>query len=353
MKRNLKIQAGKTAREILLSGGFSSDKIKVLAGASGGPKWLVLSGIDRVLPSVFKNRKKELYTVGSSIGSWRFTALAQKDPLKAVETFENHYIEQKYSDKPSALEVTSESYKIIDAFLGKNGARDALSHPFIRMNIISALAKGLSSSEKKIPLGTSFVPLVLLNLFSRSSLGLSFRRIMFSDPRSAPPFSGMKGFGTQLIDLTPDNIRKAVMSSGSIPFVMQGITDIPGAPRGVYRDGGVLDYHLDIPFLPENDGLVLYPHFYHRIVPGWLDKSIPWRKAHDYATDNTILVSPSQEFIDSLPGGKIPDRDDFYTFQGDDAGRIKRWRHVTKKGRALGDELGEVLSSGKFDAYLR
>jgi hypothetical protein len=352
VKRYLEIKAGKTAREILLSGGFSSDKIKVLAGASGGPKWLVLSGIDRILPDIFKNRKKELYTVGSSIGSWRFAALAQKDPITAIETFEQFYIEQRYSAKPSAEEVTNESYKIIDAFLGKNGARDALNHPFMRMNIISALSKGLSSSERKILLGASFAPLVLLNLLSRSLLGLSFQRIMFSDPRSKPPFAGMKGFGTQLIDLTSDNLRKAIMSSGSIPFAMRGITDINGAPAGVYRDGGVIDYHLDIPFLPDNDGLVLYPHFYHRIVPGWLDKSIPWRRAHDYAMDNTILISPSQEFIDSLPGGKIPDRKDFYTFAGNDAERIKRWREVTKKGKALGEELGEVLSSGKFSANI-
>jgi hypothetical protein len=338
---------------MLLSGGFSADRIKVLAGASGGPKWLVLSGIDRVIPSIFKNRKTELYTVGSSIGSWRFAALSQNDPVKAVETFEHHYIEQRYSSKnPPASEVTSESYKIIDAFLGKNGAHDAMNHPYFRMSVISAKSKGLTSSGKKVLQGAAFLPLIISNMFSRRTLILGFSRALFRDPRSAPPFAAMKGFGTQLIDLTEENLRSAIMSSGSIPLVMSGVSGIKGAPRGVYRDGGVIDYHLDIPFLPENDGLVLYPHFYHRIVPGWLDKNIPWRKAHSYAMDNTILVSPSDEFIASLPGGKVPDRNDFYDFQGDDAGRIKRWRKLTAECRALGEELGEVVASQRFGDYI-
>ena len=48
--------------------------------------------------------------------------------------------------------------------------------------------------------------------------------------------------------LTPDNLRAALLASGSIPLLMEGVR-IPGAP-GVYRDGGSADYHLDLDYGP-------------------------------------------------------------------------------------------------------
>ena len=41
------------------------------------------------------------------------------------------------------------------------------------------------------------------------------------------------------------------------------------------QDGGIIDYHLHLPY-HRAQGLVLYPHFIDRIVPGWLDKALPW-----------------------------------------------------------------------------
>lgn len=36
------------------------------------------------------------------------------------------------------------------------------------------------------------------------------------------------------------------MASGSIAVVMEGVRNIGGVPEGIYRDGGVTDYHFDI-----------------------------------------------------------------------------------------------------------
>lgn len=43
---NLTVKAGTRAIEFLRDEGFEAERIHVLAGASGGPKWLVLSGMD-------------------------------------------------------------------------------------------------------------------------------------------------------------------------------------------------------------------------------------------------------------------------------------------------------------------
>jgi len=43
---NLTVKAGTRAIEFLRDGGLDAERIHVFAGASEGPKWLVLSGMD-------------------------------------------------------------------------------------------------------------------------------------------------------------------------------------------------------------------------------------------------------------------------------------------------------------------
>jgi hypothetical protein len=44
-----------------------------------------------------------------------------------------------------------------------------------------------------------------------------------------------------------------------------------------------------------------------------------------------LLVAPSPEFLARLPDGKLPDRQDFYRYGPDHAGRIRAWE------RAIGE----------------
>jgi hypothetical protein len=118
------------------------------------------------------------------------------------------------------------------------------------------------------------------------------------------------------------------------------VADIPQAPPGVYWDGGIIDYHLHLPY-HQAKGLVLYPHFTDRIVPGWLDKGMPWRHARGEWLENVVLVSPSREYLAKLPHGKLPDRNDFRRFAGDDAGRMAYWRAAMSEGERLADAFLE------------
>ena len=138
--------------------------------------------------------------------------------------------------------------------------------------------------------------------------------------------------------LDRDNLREALVASAAIPMVIEAVPDIPRAPAGVYWDGGLIDYHLHLPY-SRSDGLVLYPHFTDRIVPGWLDKALPWRRARGAWLDNVILVSPSREYLATLPFGKLPDRSDFRRFESDFEGRVAYWRKAIAESARLGDEF--------------
>jgi len=63
-------------------------------------------------------------------------------------------------------------------------------------------------------------------------------------------------------------------------------------------------------------------------------------RAHPWL-DDTLLVSPSPAFLATLPNGKLPDRQDFYRYGPDHAGRIRAWETaIAECGRFAAAVLG-------------
>ena len=342
-------RAGKKALEIIRDGGLTPDRITTVAGAAGGPKWLVLRHLDRVLFSQwFKGRQKPLFLMGSSIGAWRFACQCMSDPLTSLANFETAYIHQTYVGKPSPEAVTRESLRIQRAVLTPRSIEDIFQHPFLRLNFMTVRSKGLLASDNRPLLTLSLLAVALANLASRSTLKFSFERALFHDPRDIPPFYDLKGFDIHHVPLTARNLAAGLLASGSIPLVMSGVRDIAGAPAGVYRDGGVIDYHLDISFSNNDDGLTLFPHYVDRVIPGWLDKPLKWRVPSESHMENVLMVAPSRRFVEKLPYHKIPDRNDFYKFEGADTQRFDYWKQTVNAGQVLADAFMEAVSSGRI-----
>lgn len=342
----LRILAGRTALKNLRERGFDRDAFTVMAGASGSAKWLVLGGLDRALARhVIADRREKLFLVGSSIGAWRACCHAQADPLAAFDRFEQAYLEQSYSARPSAAEVSRVTIGILAEVLGAQGAREILAHSRLRLNLAAVRARHLAAVEQpwvqKAVLGVA----ALSNAVSRASLRMFFQRTLFHDPRDRPPFMAADVLPAEAVALTTENLAPAVLATGAVPLVLEGVAGIPGAPAGRYRDGGIVDYHFDCD-LSGGDGLVLYPHFYPHLVPGWFDKMLPWRRAHGDALDRTVILCPSAEFVAGLPGGKIPDRKDFWDF--DETERTSRWRKAIAASRRLGEEFADLVETGKL-----
>lgn len=344
----LRILAGPTALRSLRENGFDRDAFTVMAGASGGAKWLVLGGLDRALATHFvAGRRAQLFLLGSSIGAWRSCCHAQADALAAFARFECAYLAQHYGTRPSAAEVSQVTAGILAALLGERGVDEILSHPLLRLNLVAVRAKHLAAVEtpwmQKLVLGIAG----LGNLVSRRTLGWLFERVLFHDPRARAPFRDSGVLPARAVALTRENLAPAVMATGAVPLVLRGVTSIPGAPPGLYRDGGIMDYHFDCP-MAGDDGLVLYPHFYPYLVPGWFDKRLPWRRASRRALERAVVLCPSDAFVGALPGGKIPDRQDFVTF--DDQERLRRWRKTVAESPRLGDEFIELVEAGTLPA---
>ncbi|HKG91549.1 MAG TPA: patatin-like phospholipase family protein [Gemmatimonadaceae bacterium] len=345
---SLTLRAGPDAMRLIRErGGLRAEDVDVIPGASGGAKWLALAGLDRFLFGDFLQRPREraMHLIGSSIGSWRMACFAQRDPVAALARGHHAYIyEQRYTSKPSAREVTEVLGRCLDLLLGPTGADEILSHPWARVHVITAEGRGLAASERRLLLATSLAVAAMGNLMTRRALSLQMRRVIFHSAGDDTPFGHLADLPTVHLPLTRENLRPALLASGSIPLLLEGVK-VPGAaPGGVHWDGGVLDYHLDLDF-GAGDGIVLYPHFYPHVVPGWFDKSLRWRRARGENFRRALLIAPSDDFVASLPGGKIPDRKDFYTMP--EAERMRRWQGVVDASEQLGDELRELVATGR------
>ncbi len=79
MSASLTLRAGPDALRLLRERGLRAEDIDVMPGASGGPRWLVLAGLDRMLAGDFlRARTRPLHLIGSSIGAWRLACYAAK-----------------------------------------------------------------------------------------------------------------------------------------------------------------------------------------------------------------------------------------------------------------------------------
>ncbi len=341
MASALSIYLGREAAGRISQEGWSAELFSLLLGASGGPKWLILGQLDRLLFGDFLQRSEGiLSTLGSSIGCWRHACLAMQDPVKAIERFEAAYLSQHYAAKPTTAEVSQASLAILQQLLGDTGATRLVNHPRIRSHIVTARGRGPTAASSTPALATGMGAAALGNTVSRHLLSHLFQRVVFHSGAQPNPGLALDDFNTRYCQLQADNVQPALHASGAIPFVLTGERDISGAPAGHYWDGGIIDYHFDLRQY-HGQGLVLYPHFSASLAPGWFDKFLPWRRAAIHDIGKLVLLCPSPEFIADLPLGKIPDRSDFSRLPDDK--RIRYWEQCIEQSKALAQEFGELI----------
>jgi len=341
--------AGASAARRIREEGLHQGQFSTLVGASGGPKWLVISQLDRVLMGeFFKGRRDPIVTLGSSIGSFRNMCYAMKRPLAALECLEHGYIHQSYaSGKPTPAEITAAGERILLDVLGDSGAHEVVNNPRWHSHFVTVRGRGPLASERRAFLAPALFASALANVVSRHSLRVFWERVVFhSGSDAAVQFGNLSTVNTAL---STENVCAAVLASGSIPLVMAGVQNPAGAPRGNYRDGGITDYHFDLRF-HHPQGLVLYPHFFPFMVPGWFDKGLSWRRVRGDAMASTLVLTPSPAFVERLPYGKIPDRNDFYKLGPDE--RVRYWKRVVALSRQVADDFHEIWQSGRAEEHL-
>ncbi|MCY1263534.1 hypothetical protein D9M68_221750 [compost metagenome] len=347
----LTLKAGSRALRRIREQGLLPSDVGILPGAAGGPKALGIQGLDLALFGEWLPRApRERSLIGASIGSWRFASACLADPAAGIRRLGELYTQQRFARNASLAEVSRSCARMLDDLLDGQDAQ-VLANQHYRLNVIVVKSHGRLARDGKGSLGLGLGAVIRDNLLGRRHLQRHFERVILHDARLAPPLTTLADFPSRCLPLDVGNLRHALLASGSIPMVMEGVRDIPGVGPGTYRDGGLLDYHLDLPY--QGGGVVLYPHFTDRVIPGWFDKGLPWRRGDADRLQDVLLLAPSREYLARLPHSKLPDRKDFKRYMGDDAGRERYWRKAMDESRRMGEEFLELADSGRLGERLQ
>ena len=355
MSSALQIHAGKTALAHIRHHGLQAKDIAVIPAAAGGPKGLILQALDQwIFGEWLPTAPRERSLIGASIGSWRMAAASHADPVAAFKKLADLYCDQRYPAKPSAALVTQEISTLLQQFIAGH-EHDIVNQPQHRLHLLAVRGRGmLQAPQSAWASKLGFAAAALSNIASRDHLARHMDRVVIGDARDPLHWmqEGFDAFDTHFAALTTDNLLPALLASGTLPLVMEPVLHIAGAPSGTYWDGGIIDYHLALPYSRINNGaqgnLVLYPHFTDKIVPGWLDKAFPWRRGgsgkNSHWIDNVVMLSPSADFIRSLPRAKLPDRKDFFHYGTDHDARIKNWKLAIAESARLRDAFAAFVA---------
>ena len=352
----LTFHAGPRALAQIREHGLRARDIAVIPAAAGGPKGLIFRDLDQFLFGAWlPTAPRERTLIGSSIGAWRMAAACQRDPVRAFARLGQLYAGQRYtSTKPSPAQINEVVQGLLHEFVSGH-EEDILGHPQHRLHLLAVRGKGaLAAPAHRRAEMRGFATAALTNFASRARLGSLLERVVIADPRAQTGWLGdaFDGFATHFATLSRANLASSLLASGTLPLIMQPVTGIDDAPPGHYWDGGIIDYHLALPYArleaQEPGAIVLYPHFNEHIVPGWLDKAMPWRRAARGPNrgwlDNVLIVAPSPAFLKTLPQGKLPDRGDFKHYGLDHDARIGAWTRAMGEGARLRDELAAFIA---------
>jgi len=346
---NIRVRAGRKAYEIIRDGGFNLDGIGTYFGPAGGPRWLVASGFDRtLLKEESLGRTYPVWLVGASAGAWRFAAWLQPEALKSYGTLVEAYIGATYGRIDTPETILQSLIGIVNAYIEDDALPFALSSKRYRLAVLTCRTGHLLAFRHPSIQRVGFLLCFLANGIHPSLIHRFAERVVFFYGPHPPEFCLVKGFRGRFIALSEANFKSAVIASGAIPIAVEGVRDIFGAPDGVYRDGGLIDYHINQDYGTRTGGLTLFFHHQDRIVPGWMDKKLKRRRPPESALDSVVMVYPSDAFLEKLPGGRIPDRGDFETFIDDPATRIANWRRTVELAAPLGEEFLDLIASGRL-----
>jgi hypothetical protein len=350
MTHAIRLLAGVGAREHIRRHGLSAQDVAGVAAAAGGPKGLAFLSLDAWLfGDWLAHAPRPRVLAGASIGAWRMAAAVHPDGPAATRRLGEAYLErQRYRLRPPAHEVSAACADVVQAMLGDAQSFIDAATPDHQLAVVTARGRGALATHSR---RRDFARPALSNLVSRDRLGGHLQRVLFthradSGEAAVPPWPDTDTFDTTQVPLHAGNAAQALLASGTIPLVAEAVRNPADAPPGLYWDGGLIDYHLMWPW-QRLDGLLLYPHFAPYITPGWLDKGLPWRRSVNHqeppGLHKALLIVPSATLLARLPGGRLPERQDFHVHGIDHDRRIAQWRRAMGECEAMVDDLAQFV----------
>lgn len=322
--------------------------MRAVVGPASGPKWLALAGLDRALLDAGlvgpTPEGVSRLQVGSSAGAWRMLAFAARDPAATHERLARGYIHRRFPKGARPATISAAYRAMLSEVFPEPDVHAICAQPALTTGVHIARFRGtLPWRLRPLQLAALAAAALLDRITSRATDLLAERVLALTHPEWVKA-----GFNGRIVALSPRSLHASALASGTVPVYMEPVRRLPGAPDANYVDGGLSDYHLRQSFLPPGEGIVLFPHFQERIDAVWFDGRGPARAPRAETVADVLQIFPSPAFIATLPGGRLPDRDDFFRYADAPEERIRRWTETVERSSVLGDAFVRDLESGDW-----
>ena len=255
--QNIRVRAGRRAYRADPRRRFQPGPYRTYFGPGGRPRWLATSGFDLTL-------LKEA-ALGRRFPVWPWSAPPRGPGAlrlgcsparrRATLPFAKPTSRRRTVAKTPPQRSSSPWSALSTAILRMTPFPFVLAHKQFRLAVLT------SRDEDPVRLGTAvapetgFITCFLVNALHPALMHRLAERVVFYYGAQTSRFLPAQRVPRPLHPLSETNFKSAVIASGAIPIVVGGVRDIFGAPDGIYRDGGFLDYHINQDYTTRNDGL--------------------------------------------------------------------------------------------------
>ncbi|KAJ3215252.1 hypothetical protein HDU67_000668 [Dinochytrium kinnereticum] len=269
-----------------------------------------------------------------------------------------HYCEMYYKkgDTPQVLRPMMEAcYRICAP---EEALEKALENPLFRIAILVA---DINPRYRHLPdwhLKSILVYYGLKNIISPKYLSGLVSRICFYSGDKEPRFlsNGLGGPGSiKYVKLTKKNIYAVLHATTCIPFIQERCTHIPDFGDGLFVDGALTDYTLNVHLQnPEFPALLLGDCLQRHFSPTVFDTKVPWRTPPSTFFDHCSLIHPSQAFTQRIPDRSLPSVGDWFKpiYIEEPRRRHRNWRLTYDLSNSVWEdtflELRERVRSGRL-----
>jgi hypothetical protein len=190
---------------------------------------------------------------------------------------------------------------------------ESLDHATFKVGIMVSELRYPFSLLPMLLLRPFLVLVILLHLLLPSLIeNLFFKRLCFFSGDSLPPFLELDG-AVEFHKLTVENCKQVLHATTSVPLVSKPCTFIHSVGAGVYFDGGITDYYLNLKVKNANGLLLGDLHPTAPIYRSALDQFLPWaRHLPDDYFEHVSVIRPTNEFV-RLLGRSLPSVKDWFS----------------------------------------
>jgi hypothetical protein len=285
---------------------------------AAGPRAFVSSGFEASLASSYlsNNIKSEKWLIGGSTGGLRALAFVNSLLLKQdlACKIKDHYCEMYYKHGFTSDKLHAMMLEMFDSVCPNDVLKEALEHDTFKVAILVSELRYPFSLLPVILLRPFLAIVVLLHLVLPSLIEtLFFKRLCFYSGHSPPSFLGLED-SVEFCKLTINNCQQVLHATTSMPLISKTCTFIKGKGPGVYFDGGITDYYLNMKINGANGLLLGDLHPTSPIYRSALDLFVPWRRhLPDEYFEHVSVIRPTENFLKSLEPRSLPSVRDWFS----------------------------------------